>query len=67
MQMSHPHIRKAIQQIKQSSERVICNQLGKHMDTFLNKLLCIFRKSTLLNMHSLSYYNDGTRNLITLD
>ena len=26
-------------------ERVIYNQLGKHMDTFLNKLLCGFRKA----------------------
>ena len=26
-------------------ERVIYNQLGKYMDTFLNKLLCRFRKS----------------------
>ena len=26
-------------------ERVIYNQLGKYMDTFLNKLLCRFRKT----------------------
>ena len=26
-------------------ERVIYNQLGKYMDTFLNKLLCEFRKT----------------------
>ena len=26
-------------------ERVIYNQLGKYMDTFLNKLLCRFRKA----------------------
>ena len=26
-------------------ERVIYNQLGKYMDTFLNKLLCGFRKA----------------------
>ena len=49
-------------------EQVIYNQLGKYMDTFLNKLLCGFRKahSAQLNMPSLSYYNDGRRNLLTL-
>ena len=26
-------------------ERVIYNQLGKYMDTYLNKLLCVFRKA----------------------
>ena len=54
MQMLHLYTRKAIQQIKQISvlrllskvfERVIYNQLGKYMDTFLNKLLCGFRKA----------------------
>ena len=47
-------------------ERVIYNQLDKYMDTFLDKRLCRFRKPTLLNMSSLSYYNDGRMNLITL-
>ena len=47
-------------------ERVIYNQLGKYMDTFLNKLLWGLEKPTLLNMPSLRYYNDGRRNLITL-
>ena len=47
-------------------EWVIYNQLGKHMDTFLNKLLCGLEKPTLLNMPSLSYCSNGRRNLITL-
>ena len=47
-------------------ERVIYNQLGKYMDTYLNKLLCDLEKPTLLNMPSLSYYNDGRMTLITL-
>ena len=47
-------------------ERVIYNQLGKYMDTFLNKLLWGIRKRTLFNMPSLSSYNDGRMNLITL-
>ena len=36
-------------------ERVIYNQLGKYMDTFLNELLRGLERSTLLNMPSLSY------------
>ena len=47
-------------------EWVIYNQLGKHIDTFLNKLLCGSKKPTLLNMPSLSYCSNGRRNLITL-
>ena len=47
-------------------EWVIYNQLGKHMDTFLNKLLCGLEKPTLLNMPSLSYCSNGRRDLITL-
>ena len=57
MQMLYPYTRKTIQQIRQISdqlvfcpyyqmfERVIYNQLGKYMDTYLNKLLCVFRKA----------------------
>ena len=53
--------------LSKASERVIYNQLGKYMDTFLNKLLCGFRKAHSTNMSSLSYYNnDGRMNLITL-
>ena len=32
-------------QLSKVFERVIYNQLGKYMDTFLNKLLCGFRKT----------------------
>ena len=47
-------------------ERTIYNQLCKYMDTFLNKLLSDLGKPTILGMPSLSYYNDGRRNLIAL-
>ena len=55
--MLHQYTRKTIQQIKQISDQLVfClyyhvfeqafyNQLGKYMDTFLNKLLCEFRKA----------------------
>ena len=46
-------------------ERIIYNQLGKYMGTFLNKLLCGFRKANSTQLPS-SYYNDGKRKLITL-
>ena len=52
MQMSHPYIRKTnfrtvsvLPLLAKMFERVIYNQLGKYMDTFLNKLLCGFRKA----------------------
>ena len=46
-------------------ERVIYNQLGKYLDTFLNKLLYL-KNPTLFHMPSLSFYNNGRRKLITL-
>ena len=51
--------------LSKAFERVIYNQLGKYMDTFVNKLLCGFRKAHS-TQHALSYYNGGRRNLITL-
>ena len=66
MQMLHPFTRKTIQQIKQISnqlvffpllsnvfERVIHNQFGKYMDTFLKSLLCCLGKTTPLYSISL--------------
>ena len=50
-------------------EPILYNQLGKYMDTFLDKEKNYYvdlEKPTLLSMLSLSYYSYGRRNLITL-
>ena len=51
-------------------EPIIYNQLGKYMDTFLNKQINYYvdlENPTLLSMFPFSYYSYGRRNLITLD
>ena len=45
-------------------ERVIYNQLGKYMDTYLNKLLCVFRKAHS-TQHALD--NSGLLGTILMD
>ena len=45
-------------------ERVIYNQLGKYMDTYLNKLLCVFRKAHS-TQHALD--NSGLLGTIPMD
>ena len=47
-------------------ERIIYNQLGNYMDTYLNKVLYGLGRATLLNMRFLSHYNGGRKNLKTL-
>ena len=56
----------ALPLLSKVSERIIYNQLGKYMESFLTDCYTDLEKPILLSMPSLSYYNDGRRNLIIL-
>ena len=47
-------------------ERVTYNRQGEYMDSFLNKLLCGFKKAILINTRYLNYYIVGKKSMITL-